>query len=78
MTFDPQVIVNFEQRITLQVREPFGAKSIVAVSATRRQDEEQAIRQLARRRNPLKISDLVERYDGAGVWVELTGLSSAA
>jgi hypothetical protein len=39
MRFNPQVIVNFEQRITLQVREPFGAKSIVAVSATRRQDE---------------------------------------
>jgi hypothetical protein len=57
MTFDPQVIVNFEQRITLQVREPFGAKSIVAVSATRRQDEEQAIRQLARRRNRTLSND---------------------
>jgi Caspase domain len=75
---DPPIIENSEHRIPLQVREPFGADQIVSVSATQRQVElEQAIRQLDRQRNPLKVSDLVERYDGADVWVGMVGLFTA-
>ncbi|MGH6811173.1 MAG: caspase family protein [Methylocella sp.] len=75
---DPPIIANSEHRITLQVREPFGADQIVSVSATQRQAElEQAIRQLDRQRNPLKAAELVERYDGADVWVGLIGLFTA-
>ena len=75
---DPPVIENSEHRITLQVREPFGADRIVSVSATQRQtDLEQAIRQLDRRRNPLKISQLVDRYDNADLRVGLIGLFTA-
>ena len=75
---DPSVIENSEHRITLQVREPFGADRIVSVSATQRQtDLEQAIRQLDRRRNPLKISQLVDRYDNADLRVGLIGLFTA-
>jgi hypothetical protein len=65
------VIGNSEQRIALQLREPFGADLIFAVSAAQRQAElEPAIRQLDRQRDPLKIPEFVERYDGANVWVE--------
>jgi Caspase domain len=75
---DPPIIENSEHRITLQVREPFGADQIVSVSATQRQtDLEQAIRQLDRRRNPLKISQLVNRYDNADLRVGLIGLFTA-
>ena len=75
---DPPVIENSEQRLTLQVREPFGAEQTVSVSATQRQTElEQAIRQLDRQRNPLKAAELVERYDGADVFVGLVGLFTA-
>jgi Caspase domain len=75
---DPPMIENSEHRITLQVREPFGADQIVSVSATQRQtDLEQAIRQLDRRRNPLKISQLVDRYDNADLRVGLIGLFTA-
>jgi hypothetical protein len=75
---DPPIIENSEHRITLQVREPFGADRIVSVSATQRQTElEQAIRQLDRRRNPLKISQLVDRYDTADLRVGLIGLFTA-
>ena len=75
---DPPIIENSEHRITLQVREPFGADQIVSVSATQRQtDLEQAIRQLDRRRNPLKISQLVDRYDNADLRVGLIGLFTA-
>lgn len=75
---DPPVVKSAEQRITVLVREPFGSDQIIAVSAASRQDElEQAMRQLDRQQNPLKVAELVERYDGAGVWVGLTGLSSA-
>ena len=75
---DPPIIENSEHRITLQVREPFGADRIVSVSATQRQtDLEQAIRQLDRRRNPLKISQLVDRYDNADLRVGLIGLFTA-
>ena len=75
---DPPIIENSEHRITLQVREPFGADRIVSVSARQRQtDLEQAIRQLDRRRNPLKISQLVDRYDTADLRVGLIGLFTA-
>jgi Caspase domain len=75
---DPPIIENSEHRITLQVREPFGADQIVSVSATQRQtDLEQAIRQLDRRRNPLKISQLVDRYDNSDLRVGLIGLFTA-
>jgi len=75
---DPPVIENSEQRLTLYVREPFGAEQIVSVSAPRWQEElEQAVRQLDRQRSPLKASELVERYDGADVWVGVVGLFTA-
>jgi hypothetical protein len=72
---DPPVIKTSEHRITLQVREPFGADQIVSVSAVQSQDLLwQAIRQLDRQRNPLKASELIEQYDGADVRVGLIGL----
>jgi hypothetical protein len=75
---DPPVIEHSEHRVTLQVREPFGTDQIVSVSATQRQEElEQAIRQLDRQRNPLKAAELVERYDGADVFVGMVGLFTA-
>ncbi len=75
---DPPIIENSERRLTLYVREPFGAEQTVSVSATQRQTElEQAIRQLDRQRNPLKAAELVERYDGPDVFVGLVGLFTA-
>jgi len=60
------------------IREPFGADEIVSVSAAQSQTElGEAIRQLDRRRNPLKASELIERYDGADVRVGLIGLFTA-
>jgi hypothetical protein len=75
---DPPVIETPEHRITLQVREPFGADQIVSVSAAQSQDElGQSIRQLDRRRNPLKAAEIIERYDRADVRVGLIGLFTA-
>jgi hypothetical protein len=58
--------------------EPFGSEQVVSVSAPQRQEElEQAVRQLDRQRSPLKASELVERYDGANLWVGAVGLFTA-
>ncbi|MCL2385216.1 MAG: caspase family protein [Alphaproteobacteria bacterium] len=75
---DPPVIGNTEHRMTLQVREPYGADEIVSISAPERQTElEQALKQLDRRRTPLKISQLVERFDQADLKVGVIGLYAA-
>jgi Caspase domain len=75
---DPPVIENSEQRIRLVVREPFGSEQVISVSAPQRQEElEQAVHQLDRQRSPLKASELVERYDGANLWVGVVGLFTA-
>jgi hypothetical protein len=75
---DPPFIQNSEYRIKLQVREPYGADRVVSLSSTQRQTElEQAIRQLDRRRNPLKISQLVDHYDNPDLRVGLIGLFTA-
>jgi Caspase domain len=68
-----------EHRIPhVAIREPFGADEIVSVSAAQSQtDLGEAIRQLDRGRNPLKASELIERYDGADVRVGLVGLFTA-
>ena len=72
------MIKTSEHRITLQVREPFGADQIVSVSTAQSPDVLwQAIRQLDRQRNPLKASELIEQYDGADVRVGLIGLFTA-
>lgn len=62
-------------RLQLLVREPLGADQIVAVTASRRLAElETAIRQLDRRRNPMKISELISQYAAADVLVGAAGL----
>ena len=75
---DPPVRTEDSYRVQLQVREPLGADQIVAVTSSRRLGElEQAIRQLDRKRNPMKISDAVNQFAAGDVLVGFAGLFTA-
>ena len=60
---------------TLQVREPFGADQIVAITSNRRMSElENTLSQMDRGRTPVKLTQAIERYMPAGSLVGTTGL----
>ena len=61
--------------LKLDVREPLGSDQIVAVTAPRRLAElEQAMRQLDRRRNPIRVSEIITQFGAADVQVGSAGL----
>ncbi|WP_406857251.1 caspase family protein [Alsobacter sp. KACC 23698] len=75
---DPPIVHDPKHRLQLQVRAPFGADQIVAVSSPRRMSElEQALHQLDRKRSPLKAREALEKTIGADSRVGSAGLFTA-
>jgi hypothetical protein len=63
MGSDPAVRSDGEYHLQLQVREPLGSDQIVVVSATTRLAElEQGLRLLDKKRNPMKVFELINRF----------------
>ncbi len=72
---DPRVLHDNVYDLPLQVREPFGADQIVAISSTQPMTAlENAIRQLDRQRVPMKLVDAVNKSITSGALVGLAGL----
>ena len=60
---DPPILKESTYRVTLQVREPFGADQVVAISAPRRLTElENVLAQMDRRRTPAKLAEAIDRF----------------
>ncbi len=75
---DPPVRSDAQYRLQLQVREPFGADQIVVVSSPRRlPDLEQALRQLDRRRSPMKVMEALNQAAGTDSRIGSAGLFTA-
>ena len=75
---DPVVRSEPVYRVPLIVRDPLGSDEIVAITSSRRLPElEAAIKGLDRRRNPVKISELLNQFAGADVSVGSAGLFTA-
>ena len=75
---DPAIRSEPTYRLPLIVRDPLGSDEVVAITSSRRLPElEQAIKGLDRRRNPVKISELLNQYAGADVSVGSAGLFTA-
>ena len=72
---DPPIRKEPNYHLKLDVREPLGSDQIVAVTAPRRLAElEQAMRQLDRRRNPIRVSEIITQFGAADVQVGSAGL----
>ena len=72
---DPRVLSDSVYRLPLQVREPFGADQIVAISSGQPMAAlENAIRQLDRQRAPMKLVDAINKSISSGALVGLAGL----
>lgn len=75
---DPAIIRDSDKfSIPVKVVEPFGADSIVAISASRRLPElERALVLLKNRRDPTKVADIINQY-GADALVGMIGIFTA-
>ena len=75
---DPPVIASAEYRLSVRVREPFGADQIVAITSQQRMTAlERALTQYDQRRSPEQILQLVQRYAPADARIGSTGLFTA-
>lgn len=75
---DPTVLKTATYRFPVQVREPFGADQIVVITSEQRLGAlEQVLRQLERRRTPMQVLRMVERYAPTDVRVGSVGLFTA-
>ncbi len=72
---DPAMRTESLYRLPLLVREPLGADQVVAVTSSRQLKElETAIRGLDRRRNPVRVSELIGQFATSDVSVGLAGI----
>jgi hypothetical protein len=75
---DPPVLRTASYRFPVQVREPFGADQVVVITSEQRLNAlEQVVRQLNRRRSPMQVLRMVERYGPPDARVGLVGLFTA-
>jgi hypothetical protein len=75
---DPAVLKTSTYRFPVQVREPFGADQIVVITSEQRLSAlEQVMRQLDRRRSPMQVLRMVERYGPADARIGSIGLFTA-
>ena len=75
---DPSVLATPDYRFLVQVREPYGADQVVAITSDRRMPElEQALKQVNQRRDAMKMLKAVERYAPPGARVGTTGIFTA-
>lgn len=72
---DPPQRIDPKYSVALQVREPFGADLIVAVTANQRLSElERLLRQSSRRISPQKLADVLSRDESQGLRLGFVGL----
>lgn len=75
---DPSVLLTPEYHFPVQVREPYGADQVVAITSDRRMPElEQALKQLNQRRSAVQMLKAVERYAPPGARIGTTGIFTA-
>jgi hypothetical protein len=75
---DPAVLKTSTYRFPVQVREPFGADQIVVITSEQRLSAlEQVMRQLDRRRSPMQVLRMVERYGPSDARIGSIGLFTA-
>jgi hypothetical protein len=75
---DAPIAPKSEHRLAVQVKEPFGADQVIAITSDQRMPAlEQVLQELNRRRSPLQALRLVERYAPPGARIGSTGLFTA-